>query len=342
MFDAIKNSDFDKVKSLLQAKASANCADEKSFTPIMWACSDGDICIAKILLDFKADAAYTANDGTTALSCAGAEGYLDVSRLLVICAGVAVNSEENTLQPLHMAVQQGKYNCVKFLLDQKADPNLNSFGAAMLQVAAAEGKVEMVDLLLEYGADPNKGTPKTDTTPLFMAIQKKNMPVIRSLLRAKSDVDYLNKSGLSPIQFALNMEAQEALELLIKHTASVNRPYNLPPTHKSTLLLFAIDVNNSKLIKAVLECKADVNKSDSHGVTPLLMAARFGDVETVRDVVYWSNILYPRGIRETNVSLVVKCVQACVGVLCACVVCLSCITLCCVYSVCVVLSCTLF
>ena len=36
------------------------------------------------------------------------------------------------------------------------------------------------------------------------------------------------------------------------------------------------------LIKVVLECKGDVNQSNTDGTTPLFMASEFADIETVR------------------------------------------------------------
>ena len=280
MLDALKASDFNAVKRLLKAKASANFTDRETFTPIVYACSYGEIAIAKLLVKHKADPTYTAADGSNALICAAAEGYLDILRFLVSRPGVAVNSKDNKLQPLYLPVQEGKYDSVKFLLDKKADPNLTSLDNVVLYVATRGKNIKMVDLLVKYGADPNKGHVKNGVTPLFIAVQNMNKPMIQALLRAKSDVDHQNSSGLSPIQFAMNMESVEILGLLIKHTSCINRIYSLSPD--LTPLLFAIDVDSQDLIKIVLEHKADVNKSNSYGTTPLLMAAEFADVETVR------------------------------------------------------------
>lgn len=283
MFESIEVNDFQTVKKLLRSKVSANVTDRDCFTPLIYACSYGDIDIAKLLVKYKADPAYTADDGSSALICALAQGYLDVATFLLSRPGVFVNNEDNKLQPLYLPVQEGKYDAIKFLLKKKADPNLSSKDNVVLFLAAQEKNVKIVELLLKYGADPNKGNIKNGTTPLFVAIQNWSTPIIRALLRAKSDVDHKNKNGLSPIQLAMNIESVDILELLVQHTSCIDKVYDSSPD--TTPLLFAIDVDSSDMINIVLRCKADVNKANSQGTTPLLMAAEFGDVETVRRLI---------------------------------------------------------
>ena len=244
MFAAVEKSDFEIVESLLQAKASANFSDRESFTPLMYACAYGDLDIAKILVKSKADPAYTAADGSSSLICALGEGFLDVSQFLLSCPGVGVNNKANEMQPLFITVQEGKHVSAKFLLDQKADPNLSSMDNFVLYAAAGEGNVKIADLLVEYGADPNKGNLKTNATALFVAVQKLDKDMIRTLIQAKSNVDHENIHGLTPIQFAMSKDADVGiLELLIKHTSCINRTYQLFPADM-TPLLFAIDCDS--------------------------------------------------------------------------------------------------
>ena len=283
MIKDIKSGNFDNVNSLLQSKVSANFIDHEGFSPIIWACSCNKLEIAKLLVKFKADPAYIAPDASSALICAAGEGSVDICTYLLSCPGVTVNSEDNhRLNPLIMAVSQGHLDTAKFLLDAKADPNLSfSLGSPLLQ-ATGEGNQALLELLLQYGADPNKAHTKSGITPLFLAIGKKDIVATYKLLKAKGDVDHRTVKGRSPIQLAMDMEAANILRVLVKRTSHINESHKLHDGSDQTPLLFAVDINNRKLLETVLKCKADVNKPNSKGMTPLLMAAQFGDVAIVR------------------------------------------------------------
>ena len=111
-----------------------------------------------------------SDDGYQPLGLACFFGHLETARYL-INAGARVNSPSKNkmkVTALHSAAASRHTNLVKFLLEQKADPNLLQRGSfTPLHAAAQNGDVESVRTLLFHGADadinPMKARPRSIT-----------------------------------------------------------------------------------------------------------------------------------------------------------------------------------
>ena len=92
------------------------------------------------------------------------------------------------------AVEKDNYQIAKILLENGANPNIQSTvsGVAPLFDAALEGHLPMVKLLVSHGADPNqKGAYKNfDQTPIWAASYNHHHAVVsylKSVKRTTSD-----------------------------------------------------------------------------------------------------------------------------------------------------------
>jgi ankyrin repeat protein len=121
--------------------------------------------------------------------------------------------------PLNHAAMNGNKDMAKLLLDNKADPNIESAQKITpLNDAVYEEREEVVELLLNYGADPN--TPDDDgQTPLHQAAFAGNSRIVNALLSVKDEngndkveVNKLNNSGYPPIYGANNPEIQNIIK----------------------------------------------------------------------------------------------------------------------------------
>lgn len=92
LFDAIRDSEANDVKTALQNGADLNCKDKKGQTPLILAGYYNNKEIVKLLLDAGADINAQDNVGYTALMNAAYKGNLDTLKML-LKRGASVNIE---------------------------------------------------------------------------------------------------------------------------------------------------------------------------------------------------------------------------------------------------------
>jgi ankyrin repeat protein len=132
-----KKGDLARVQQLIESGVDINATDRRNLTALMWASSNGNIEIARLLIEKGAD--VNAHSGWTALIWAAAKGQTDV---------------------------------VKLLLEKGADINaVNSAGCTALMLAAYLGRTETAKLLIDNGAKLNVKS-NYGVTALMMARQK--------------------------------------------------------------------------------------------------------------------------------------------------------------------------
>ena len=146
----------DMLLSILEA--DPNSSDSKGVTPLMLACDHGNIRIATLLLQARANINQQDNDGFTALmaACASEIPNNDLVRLL-IQSGADISIEESELQrtALMLAVEQGHTSIVQYLLDEGTPVDTQDVNTSLM-IASELGHSEVVRVLINYGADVNK------------------------------------------------------------------------------------------------------------------------------------------------------------------------------------------
>ncbi len=103
---------------------------------------------------------------------------------------------------LHIVTGRRDLTWMGFLIGKGANVNLrNARGVTPLMVASAMGFVEGVELLIAYKArvdDPDA----TGETPLISAVHRKDIAMMRILLKAGADPDRADNSGRSARDYA--------------------------------------------------------------------------------------------------------------------------------------------
>ena len=146
----------------------------------------------------------------------------------------------------------------------------NDLGVTPLWVAGANGSAEMVARLLAAGANPNIA-PATGGTPLMRAVRTGNAAAVEALLAAGADVNASEGSrGQNALMWAVTQHHAAVARLLIDGGADLEARTNV----SRQLVLTCCQENNT-----------DGNGSiwmEQGGFTPLLFAARQGDVDAAR------------------------------------------------------------
>lgn len=120
-----------------------------------------------------------------------------------------VNTRDSTTgeTALHIVTARRDVTWMTFLLAKGANPDLrDSRGATPLQTAVNLGFQEGVELLVGQRArvdDPNSA----GETPLITAVHRRNVPIMRMLLKAGADPDRADNSGRTARDYA-SLEGQ--------------------------------------------------------------------------------------------------------------------------------------
>lgn len=138
-----------------------------------------------------------------------------IVELLSTPGSTLVNSRDLTSGEtgLHIAVARRDLLWVRFLLQQKANPNIRANnGVTPLVLAAQLGFSEAIDVLIGAGAQvdiPND----SGETPLIAAVHKRDIPIMRLLLKGGADPDRTDYVGRSARDYAKAGSSQLLAEI---------------------------------------------------------------------------------------------------------------------------------
>lgn len=224
IFDNIKLGNVRVIEHLLSTKPSLiNITDEKLWTPLHWAASEGEIEVVELLISRGADVNARDLEGETPLFGA-VDHSTDVSSILLE-AGSDVNTRNyEGKTALHKLAYYGERIESKFLIEHGAKIKVkDNDGRSPLHYAALSGLQEEVVLLISYGAEVNSKDNR-DYSPLHMAVTanitqaklSSYLATIEKLIHYGSDVTAQTSEGKTALELAYY---QEIIELLIQHGA---------------------------------------------------------------------------------------------------------------------------
>ena len=218
------------------------------------------------------EAAASGIDAPTIVEAARAQDT-DTVRAL-IAEGVDVDAAQpDGATALHWAAYRNDSETAALLLDAGADVDAaNELGATPVWLAAGNGSPDMVRQLLEAGADPNLAL-RNGETPVMTASRTGNADAVRLLAARGADVDAQERSrGQTALMWAVAQGHHEIIDVLLAHGADVHARSRIRPR-----MMHAESTNGSQYDQGLVWNRG--------GYTPLLFAARHGDVEAGRRLV---------------------------------------------------------
>jgi ankyrin repeat protein len=120
--------------------------------------------------------------------------------------------------------------------------------------------------------------------PLVDAIMAGDIAGVRALLEKRADVNAAQQDGTTPLHWAVERDAPEIVQMLIRAGASVKAANR----YGATPMWLASVNGNAKTIAMLLEAGADAGSANGDGETALMVAARTGKTDAV-------NLLLARG-----------------------------------------------
>ncbi|MSO46169.1 MAG: ankyrin repeat domain-containing protein [Acidobacteria bacterium] len=258
--NAVRHSDTEAVRSLLQRRADVNAAQSDGATALHWAAHWNDLDTADLLIRAGAHVNVTNNYGVAPLSlaCVNRSAAM-VDRLLKAGASAkTVNART---------------------------------GQTALMECARTGTVAAVKSLLAGGADANAKEARGGQTALMWAVASRQPDTVRALVAGGADVRVRSAGGFTPLLFAAQQGDIESARILLAAGADANErtpaeggPKGLPlpdggrsglGVHMSPLLI-AADSGHEAFSIFLLEQGADPNAADGMGVTALHYALMKG------------------------------------------------------------------
>ena len=318
---AARTGDPDAVRVLLDRGADIDARETwAGTTALMWAVSEHHPEVAGMLIARGADVEVRSKVIAVANS-RGVEGTVPVD---AEPDAEPVGYANGGFTPLMFAAREGQLEAARLLAAADANVNTTAAdGKNALSMAIYNGHFEVASFLLETGADANHADAE-GFPPLFWAVDRRNMewspgfpwvettdplPLVRALLEAGADPNtFVNNTprsrrnfGGSPrTLFATSLMRAaysgdvELVRLLVEYGAD---PLIRNRDHEDALLAASgyawIDGYSQgrstgerlETIQLLVELGADVDWACDHGITPLMMAANFGEVELIQYLV---------------------------------------------------------
>jgi ankyrin repeat protein len=149
----------------------------------------GDKAAVRTLLAQHADVNAPQGDGATALHWATYRGDRELADLLIRGGANVKAANREGATPLWLASVNGDAAIIAALITAGADPNEHlPLGRTPLMVASRTGNVEAMKVLLDHGADVNAKDTLRGTTPLMWAADEAHPAAVQLLIQRGADI----------------------------------------------------------------------------------------------------------------------------------------------------------
>ncbi|KAJ8936152.1 hypothetical protein NQ318_010563 [Aromia moschata] len=303
--------------SLLTNKAFINSKSRNGRTALHLAAMNGYIHLVKFLIkDHNAVIDILTLKKQTPLHLAAGAGQIEVCKLLLELGADIDATDEQGQKPIHAACQNNFSEVAKLFLQQH--PSLvmatTKDGNTCAHIAAAQGSVTVIEELMKFDRQGviSARNKITDATPLQMAAEGGHAEVVKALVRAGASVTDENKSGFTAVHLAaqyghmqfcvkLDKSAAETIPMLKKafdvdclsgrqifrwHRAFAEGREDVNDENRAGRPSTSSSDDNVKRVLEVLRSSNTLRvTSKKLGVTPLHVAAYFGQADTVRELL---------------------------------------------------------
>jgi len=202
---------------------------------------------------------------------------------------------------LHWASYHENLDAVQQLLDAGADVDASTdLGVTAIWLAVENGNAELVHFLLKAGAQTNIPL-RSGETVLMTAAKTGNADVVRSLLAAGADPNPAVTRDQTALMWAANNGHADSVSALIEYGADIEaisrvRPQYVKseklqdsnPQYKfwieqggNTPLIFAARSGDLATVQALVAAGADVDRVSAFGISPAIMAIHGGNVRVL-------------------------------------------------------------
>lgn len=194
-----------------------------------------------------------------------------------------LKDEKTGWTPLMYAIRDSRIPMIDRMLDLGCDINdKNKEGFTPIFIGALHAREEVIKYLLEDEADPFVVTDPGKQNILHVACSRKSgntAAIVKILLDVLPKEARLDKdaNGDIPLFIATRTGLRLACQELLRFFAQEQLTSKGPPPQEDTPLIMASRNKDVETIRVLTDAGADVNKTNGQGQTPLHIAAEVGD-----------------------------------------------------------------
>ena len=189
----------------------------------------------------------TASGGKTVLAWAAGHGDEDAVKALLACGADPNHRDTNGMTPLHMSTYANTPECLRLLLNAKADVHVEDYEGeiALFEAVRVKDETAFLELLLAHGAD----------------------------------IEHSNNFGWTPLHYAANKNHPKQVSLLLGKGANINA--SMPNGY--TAFHLAITYHSSAVLTILLDdAGLEYERTLKHGSNAIHSAAKYSDLETLK------------------------------------------------------------
>lgn len=258
------------VSSLLSARADPDMGDIMDETPLMEAACAGDFDLCKLLLSFGADANKVSRSGLIATDFT--DSYPEIEQLLKM--GLR-RSDMNGLEEglLDKAAEDLEQPCGQYAGNAKTEWALDLLQATLEHQGTCTEKADAAVRALQVAVDADSGAvsygvalqSRNGDGQLFLQLcqapnaRDATVDAVKWMIRAKADIDVTNALGQTPLALAVWTFCKTRAESGDLKTSNLQ--------------------GGMSVVHALLQARADPNRGDGRGETPLMEAVCSGNAE---------------------------------------------------------------
>jgi len=238
LITAVAARNIEIARLLLAKGALVNCGDYDLRTPVHYANWNADTIMINLLLDHGAVVDTRAIGGASPLIHSSLNNNFGISRFL-IGKGADINLQCNSLTvPLYFAVLNNNIDYLNFLIEAGAEIDIPDFlGRTPLYVAVRDGIVRAADILIRNGASVHGEVDSLGRSLLHIASIQGHPDIIELLLDAGAPVNYTDKKGFTPLDYAMRYDHQPSSSLLKSKGGLTKMPtQTMPEDHQIRII----------------------------------------------------------------------------------------------------------
>lgn len=275
LFAAVNSGKADMILTVLSAGVSVNSVNADGENALFAAARNRDFAAFKLLVEKGANSDMSVNFGArTIWSVAAENGATEIIEYLTVAKKV-ISEPASGDKLIFRALQNGHWECVKLLLDNYNVDETDNSGNTILHLALQKKNVEMVQTLLKRGANANL-TNNEGENALFVAIKSSNSNLIRLFDLDKFNLTETSNDGTSLPILCVKRNNNEMLRQVL-NTVNIN----IADSKGKTALYYACENNNIIAIDVLLGMNARCN-ADSLMNSPLYIAVKTDNTNAVR------------------------------------------------------------